>query len=49
MTDFPEPSGDTSDAAVLFARYLDFYRETVLRKLASLPPAELRVSRLPSA
>jgi len=48
MTDFPEPSGDTSDAAVLFARYLDFYRETVLGKLASLRPAELRVSRLPS-
>ena len=45
---FPEPTGETADAAVLFTRYLDFYRETVLRKLASLPPAELRVSRLPS-
>ena len=46
--EFPEPRGDVSDPAVLFARYLDFYRETVLRKLASLPSAELRVSRLPS-
>ena len=45
---FPEPSGQTADGAVLFSRYLDFYRETVLRKLASLPPSELRVSRLPS-
>jgi len=45
---FPEPTGETADAAVLFARYLDFYRETVLRKLAALPPAELRASRLPS-
>ena len=45
---FPEPTGETADAAALFARYLDFYRETVLRKLATLPPAELRASRLPS-
>ena len=46
--DFPEPSGETADSAALFSRYLDFYRETVLRKLASLPTSELRVSRLPS-
>ncbi len=46
--DFPEPSGATADSAVLFSRYLEFYRETVLRKLASLPTSELRVSRLPS-
>jgi uncharacterized damage-inducible protein DinB len=46
--DFPEPSGETADSAVLFSRYLEFYRETVLRKLASLPTSELRVSRLPS-
>ena len=46
--DFPEPSGESADSAALFSRYLDFYRETVLRKLASLPTSELRVSRLPS-
>ena len=49
VTEFPEPRGSTSDSAQLFPRYLDFYRETVLRKVA-LPvrgrPA--RVSRLPS-
>ena len=48
VPEFPEPRGDESDPARLFARYLDFYRETVLHKLASLPAAELRVSRLPS-
>lgn len=45
---FPEPSGETGDPAVLFARYLDFYRETVVRKVGSLSDAEARRSRLPS-
>jgi uncharacterized damage-inducible protein DinB len=45
---FPEPTGETADSAALLARYLEFYRETVLRKIASLSEAELRVSRLPS-
>ena len=48
MTQFPEPSGATADAAELFARYLDFYRGTVVRKIESLPEAEQRTSRLPS-
>ncbi len=48
MTEFPEPRGDVADAGVLFARYLHFYRETVLRKVGSLPAVEQRVSRLPS-
>jgi uncharacterized damage-inducible protein DinB len=48
VTAFPEPTAGTADPATLFARYLDFYRETVVRKLRSLPPAELRTSRLPS-
>jgi uncharacterized damage-inducible protein DinB len=47
-TDFPEPTGETADAALLFARYLDFYRETVIRKVSSLPGTEQRSSRLPS-
>jgi uncharacterized damage-inducible protein DinB len=45
---FPEPSGDTADPAVLFARYLDFYRETVIGKVTSLSDTETRTSRLPS-
>jgi uncharacterized damage-inducible protein DinB len=48
VTAFPEPTGETSDPAVLLARYLDFYRATVVRKVASLPPGEQRRSRLPS-
>jgi uncharacterized damage-inducible protein DinB len=48
MTEFPEPTGETADAAVLFARYLDFYRETVIRKVTSLPADEQRTSRLRS-
>jgi len=48
MTSFPEPAGGTADAAHLFARYLDFYRETAARKVASLPDAERRRSLLPS-
>ncbi len=48
MTDFPEPRGGTAAPGALFARYLDFYRETVARKVTSLPDAERRSSRLPS-
>ena len=48
MTALPEPAPDTADPSELFARYLDFYRETVVRKVESLPEAELRRSRLPS-
>ncbi|MBA2464307.1 MAG: DUF664 domain-containing protein [Nocardioidaceae bacterium] len=45
---FPEPAADTSDPALLSARYLDFYRGTVLEKLAALNDEDLRTSRLPS-
>jgi uncharacterized damage-inducible protein DinB len=48
VTTSPEPRGDVADSAVLFARYLDFYRETVLRKIESLHETELRTTRLPS-
>ena len=48
MTEFPEPVAGTADPATLFSRYLEFYRETVIRKLRSLPEVELRTSRLPS-
>jgi uncharacterized damage-inducible protein DinB len=45
---FLEPTGETADSAVLFSRYLSFYRETVLRKLGFLSDVELRTSRLVS-
>jgi uncharacterized damage-inducible protein DinB len=48
MTTFPEPTGETADAGLLFARYLDFYRETAIRKVASLSRSEAATSRLPS-
>jgi uncharacterized damage-inducible protein DinB len=47
VTEFPEPRG-VAEPGELLARYLDFYRQTVLRKLGSLPGGELRTSRLPS-
>ena len=45
---FPEPSGETGDAAELFDRYLGYYRETVIGKVCSLSDIEARTSRLPS-
>ena len=48
MSDFPEPKPDTGDAATLFATYLDWYRETAIRKVGALDPAEQRRTRLPS-
>lgn len=46
--DFPEPTVPAGDRAEVFVRYLDYYRETLLAKVAALPAAELRSSRLPS-
>jgi uncharacterized damage-inducible protein DinB len=48
VTEFPEPAADTADPAVLFARYLDYYRDTVLDKVSALDAADLRRSRLPT-
>lgn len=45
---FPEPSGELSAPAALFARYLDFYRETVIARTLALSEDEQRHSRLPS-
>jgi uncharacterized damage-inducible protein DinB len=44
----PEPREQTGDAARLFASYLDWYRATVLHKVAVLDETERRTSRLPS-
>jgi hypothetical protein len=42
------PDGRLGDTRELHLAWLDFYRETVERKLAGLSDAELRTSRLPS-
>ncbi|BAL91759.1 hypothetical protein AMIS_65390 [Actinoplanes missouriensis 431] len=46
--EFPAPTTPAADQAEVFVRYLDYYRETLLSKVAALPAAELRASRLPS-
>lgn len=43
-----EPPADIADPAALLPAYLDFHRDTVLRKIAGMPERELRTSRLPS-
>jgi uncharacterized damage-inducible protein DinB len=48
VTTFPEPRADESDPASLFARYLEFYRQTVIRKTLSLSDESQRTSVLPS-
>jgi hypothetical protein len=48
VSDFPEPRGGDADPGALFSRYLEFYRETVIRKAESLGDGDLRRSRLPS-
>lgn len=45
---FPEPTTPATDDAELFLRYLDYFRESVLARLAALDDAEARTSRLPS-
>ena len=46
--EFPEPRPDTGDPSTLFALYLDWYRETAIRKVAALDQTEQRTTRLPS-
>jgi hypothetical protein len=43
-----EPQPGIGDEAAHVAAYLDYYRETVIGKCASLPGFELRETRLPS-
>ncbi len=45
---FPSPTDPASSRAEVFLRYLDFFRSRVAVKIAALPGAELRRSRLPS-
>lgn len=48
MRPLPEPSDRLRDPAELLPAYLDFYRDTLLRKLDGLPEPDLRRSILPS-
>jgi hypothetical protein len=45
---FPSPTVAASGRTEVFLRYLDYFRESVLAKVAALPEGELRCSRLPS-
>lgn len=46
--EFPSPTAPAADRAEVFVRYLDFFRESLLAKVSSLPHGELRSSRLAS-
>ncbi|CCH31463.1 hypothetical protein BN6_41750 [Saccharothrix espanaensis DSM 44229] len=43
-----EPATDLADPARLVVEYLDFYRDTLLRKLDGMSEHDLRTSRVPS-
>jgi len=45
---FPSPTTPAAGRAEVFVRYLDYFRETLIGKVATLPEDELRRSRLPS-
>lgn len=45
---FPSPTVPRGSRPEVFLGYLDYFRETVVEKVAGLPEAELRSSRLPS-
>ena len=45
---FPSPTVPASSRTEVFLRYLDFFRSRVAAKIADMPDAELRGSRLPS-
>jgi uncharacterized damage-inducible protein DinB len=48
VTNFPEPTEPAADRAEVFLRYLDFFRETLIERVASLPERALNASALPS-
>lgn len=45
---FPSPTEPASGRTEVFLRYLDYFRESVLAKVAALSDDEVRRSRLPS-
>ncbi len=48
MTGFIEPAADTADPADLFARYLDYYRQTAIEKVCALSAQDQRTPRVPT-
>ncbi|MDJ0393695.1 DUF664 domain-containing protein [Rhodococcus sp. G-MC3] len=48
LTVFTEPPSDISDPAELFRRFLDFYRNELVRRIESLDAITLTSSSLPS-
>ncbi|MCW2525670.1 MAG: hypothetical protein JWM76_530, partial [Pseudonocardiales bacterium] len=47
-TFLPEPSDQVADPRELLLAYLDFYRDTAVRKVSGLTELQARSSRLPS-
>jgi uncharacterized damage-inducible protein DinB len=45
---FPEPTESASSPAEVYLRYLDYFRTGVVARIESMPPAEVRASRVPS-
>jgi hypothetical protein len=45
---FPSPTVPAADRTEVFLRYLDYYRDVVITKVAALPADSLRLSVLPS-
>lgn len=45
---FPEPTSPADSRAEVFLRYLDYFRDCIVRRVRAVPEAELRASRLPS-
>jgi hypothetical protein len=48
MLDFPEPTAPAASRSEVFLHYLDYFRETLLEKAASMPAASVASSGLPS-
>src|SRR5271170_7465072 len=46
--ELPSPTGPVVPRAEVFLEYLDYFRERVIEKVASLPPDALVVSVVPS-
>jgi uncharacterized damage-inducible protein DinB len=46
--EFPSPTTDVASRAEVFLGYLDYFRDTLLRKVGGLDEQERRTSRLPS-
>lgn len=48
MTGFVEPSPERVPSAELFARYLEYYRESAIERVSALSPEDQRLPRVPS-